>query len=473
MLRLKYGETFNKMIYDITIIGAGPGGYIAALKAAQYGANVALIEKKDLGGTCLNKGCIPTKSILASVKCLEHTKNTKSFGIEVSDIKFNFEEVYNRQINIVKQMRKGIEQLIKSYSNITLFKGEAEIISPETLLVHSNEEIEIKTKNIIIASGSKPASLGAIKPDHKTVINSDDALNLTELPKNIVIIGGGAIGIEWARIFSAFGTEVTVVEALEKLLPSCDDDISNLVVKLFKKNKVKSLVGIKVSNIDITENQALITLDNGETISCEKVLLATGRIPDTDIKGLSNLNIEKNHRFIKVNDFMQTNIPNIYAIGDVIGTLQLAHVASAEGIVAVKNILNKNPKPVNYNCVPFCVYGEPEIAMAGLTETQAKNSNTEIDISKHHYAANGKAIAESKSTGFVKVISEIKTGRILGVHIIGENASDMIHNGVLAMQNNITANDFENTIFAHPTLSETFYECMVKLHTPKKVAIHS
>lgn len=459
------------MNHDITVIGSGPGGYVAAIRAAQLGASVALIEKENLGGTCLNKGCIPTKAMLASVNCFEMIKHATNFGIKVNEPVFNINEVYDRQRKVVAQVLKSLEQLLSSYSDITIYKGTASIISPENIMVKGQNNNEIQTKNLIIATGSSCADLSDLPIDHKLIINSDDALNLTELPKKMLIIGAGAIGIEWCRIFSAFGVEVTLVEMLNRIAPSCDEDVSNVALKLFKKAKVKLKIGIRVDDVQKNPEGIMVTLSDGEVILTDKVLLAVGRKPNTNIEGLDKLNLEFNGRFIKTNSYMQTNLPNVYAIGDVVGKLQLAHVASHEAIVAVETILNHNPDPVDYACVPFCIYGNPEIAAVGLTEEQAKTLNLAYESNKYFYAANGKAVAESESIGLIKTIVDSNTQKILGVHIIGAHASDIIHQGVIAIKNGLTVKQFRDTIFAHPTFSEVFSESIINLHVPGKLKL--
>lgn len=454
------------MSYDIAIIGAGPGGYVAAIRAAQLGASVALIEKDSLGGTCLNRGCIPTKAMLASAHIFANIQSAKSFGIDVIDCQLNPTVVYERQKKIVKQMQKGLEQLLKSYSTISIYRGEAVVISPDKISVISETNQELDTRNIIIATGSYCAPLGNIDVDHNLIINSDDALNLMEIPSSILIIGAGAIGIEWSRIFSAFGSDVTLVEMLDRIAPTCDEDLSNLALKLFKKNKVKVKTSVSVVDLNKNDNSVDVTLSNGDKITVDKVLLAVGRRPNTDIKGLENLTPGFNGRYIKVNEKMQTTISHVYAIGDVVGNLPLAHVASHEGIVAVENILGQPVKPVDYTCVPFVIYGHPEIASVGMTEKQAREQTLPVEVNTFYYAANGKAHAEAETTGLIKTVIESETGKVRGVHIIGAGASDIIHQGVLAVKNGLTKEDFSETIFAHPTLSEAFYESIMKLHVP-------
>lgn len=456
------------MSYDIAIIGAGPGGYVGAIRAAQLGAKVALIERDELGGTCLNRGCIPTKAMLSSVHCLHNLKQASIFGIDLQGFDIDIDKIYLRQKKIVQQMFKGLEQLLKTYPEITIYRGEASILGPNKLSIGAEKIIEVETKNIIIATGSACSTLGNIDVDHDLIINSDDALNMTNYPDKMVIIGGGAIGIEWARIYSALGVDVTIVEMLDQLAPVCDKDISNFALKIFKRSKVKVMTGVGVNSIDKTSDGLALKLTNGEELLTDKVMLAVGRRPVLDLKGLKELNIELNGRYIKVNKKMRTSIPNIYAIGDVVGKLPLAHVASHEALVAVETILNKHVEPVNYSAVPFVIYGQPELAGVGMTEDSVKEAGIDYEANIFYYAANGKAIAESEKDGIIKSIIDKDTGKILGVHIAGENASDIIHQGVIAVAKGLTVDDFREVVFAHPTLSEAFYESLLKLHMPNK-----
>lgn len=456
------------MKYDIAIIGSGPGGYVSAIRAAQLGASVALIEKNELGGTCLNRGCIPTKALLASVHCLYSLKSAKKLGVDVTEFSLNHEKVYSRQKNIVSQMRKGLQTLLKTYKSIEIIQGEASFLTPQKLRVCAEGVREIEASNIIIATGSECSSFPAIEVDHEQVINSDDALNLENFPESIVIVGAGAIGIEWSRIFSAAGVEVTLLEALDRIAPTCDKNISNVALKDFKRNRVKVKTGVRVDKINKNSDTLEVVLEDGEILTTQKVLMAVGRAPNTSITGLREAGVELEGRFIKTNEYMQTTQPSIYAIGDVVGKLPLAHVASHEGVMVVEKILGQDVHPINYDHVPFVIYGSPELAGVGLTEDQAAERNLDVDVSSFYYAANGRAIAESVTAGIVKTIIDSTSGKVLGVHIAGENASDIIHQGVLAVVNGLTKVDFSATIFAHPTLSEAFHESIIKLHIPHK-----
>jgi dihydrolipoamide dehydrogenase len=456
------------MTYDVAIIGAGPGGYVAALKAAQCGLKVALIEKRELGGVCLNRGCIPTKAMLASVHLWQKIKEAKSYGLNVTEATVNLADVIQRQQKIVLKMRKGLEQLLRSHASIDIYQGTATFKSAETLLIEAKEPAEIIFKNAVIATGSEASDLGSIKADHSLIINSDDALLLQELPQTMVIVGGGAIGVEWARIYSAFGVQVTLVELLDRLLPTCDEEISATAMKLLKRNKVVFKLATRVESIQKVADHASVVLSNGEKVQAEKVLLAVGRKPHSDIAGLADIGVKLKNNHIEIDDRMRTSLPHIYAIGDVVGKLQLAHVASHEGVIAIENILEQPTAKINYTHVPFCIYGDPEIAAVGFTEMQAREVGIDVEVNKFFFAANGKALAESETAGFIKTVINIESGKIIGTHIIGPAASDIIHQGVIAVKHGLTKKEFADTIYAHPTLSETFHESITGLHLPGK-----
>ncbi|MGD9579758.1 MAG: dihydrolipoyl dehydrogenase [Vampirovibrionia bacterium] len=459
------------MNYDLAILGAGPGGYVAAIRAAQLGLSVALIEKDNLGGTCLNRGCIPTKAMLSSVHILHNIKQAKSFGINVTDFEIDLEKIYSRQKKIVQQMLKGLEQLLKTYKNITIIKGEASIIASNRVLVSGEQTQDLQANNIIIATGSKCSSLGNIVVDHSQIINSDDALDMVNLPESIVIIGGGAIGIEWARIYSALGLNVTIIEMQDQLAPACDKDIANVAFKDFKRSKVTVITGIGVADVVKSPERVVLKLTDGNELSTDKVMLAVGRSPVCDVETLKSIGIELNGRYIKVDEYMQTNVPGIYAIGDVVGNLPLAHVASHEAIMVVEHICNMPVEALDYSSVPFVIYGKPELAGVGLTEDRASEKAIDYEVNMFYYAANGKAIAESEKDGIIKSIIERNTGKILGVHIAGINASDIVHQAVIAVKKGMTTSDFKEIVFAHPTYSEAFYESLLKLHAPDKSAL--
>lgn len=451
--------------FDIAIIGSGPAGYIGAIRAAQLGAKVALIEKNSLGGTCLNKGCIPTKALLASAKCIDTIKKSHDFGINIDNYSIDFLKIFKRKDDVVKQISNGLNILFKNQKNIKIFYGEAAFKTANQLEIISDKPLIIEAQNIIIASGSYCGSIPGISTNGHNIFNSDDAVNLKEIPKKLVIIGSGAIGIEWQRIFSSLGSEVTIIEMSDRVTPNCDKEISRFLLTTLKKNKIEVKTSSKVENIENLEGKLKITLNNQEKIETEKIMLAVGRRPKTNIKGIEQLNLEYSKGYIKTNNQMQTNIQNIYAVGDVAGKLQLAHSASTEAISAVENILLSKKKNINYNQIPFCIYGTPEIGSVGLTEDKAIEMGYNIKTKKIFFGANGRAIAESDSNGFVKTIIDKQNNKILGTHIIGPTASDMIHQALISMKANLTRENFEDVTFAHPTFSETFFESIINLHS--------
>lgn len=458
---------------DITIIGGGPGGYVAAIKAAQLGAKVTLIEKDSLGGTCLNWGCIPTKAFVRSAEIFENVKDAENFGIEASTPLINIGKVVKRKNSIVKTLVEGIECLIKK-NKIRYIKGSGKIIN-KNLVIAENEEsiIKIKSKNIIIATGSTSAELNIPGINSKNVLTSREILDINSIPKKLTIIGGGVIGMEFAFIFSSFGAEVSVLEYFPNILCSLDEDIINEINLAAKEKGIKISTSSNVEEIYETEdNQAVVKYSkDGITkyITSDKVLMSVGRKPYTEGIGLENAGIELNKRGIKVNAKMQTNIENIYAIGDVTNIIQLAHVASHQGIVAIENIMGKDIN-IDYSAVPSAIFTSPEIAVVGMSEKEAKSKEIEVKIGKFPYAANGKALTLGDSRGFIKVIKEISSDKIIGASIIGAHATDLIAELTLAINNNIPPDKIINTIHAHPTTAEIIPEAVMAI---ERLSIHS
>ncbi len=442
-------------MYDLAIIGAGPGGYISAIKAAQFGLSVILIEKSELGGTCLNRGCIPTKTLLSATDKIKEFKKMSKYGIKATFEGVDIEKLLKRKDITVLKLQKGIENLLKSY-NIEVIKGEADIKDQNKLEV--NDKI-ISFQNLIIATGSAPIDLPNIRRDGKFILNSDDILNLKEFPKSLLIIGSGAIGIEWARIFSTLGTQTTIVEIAANLSPISDISISEYLEKEFKQNKIKTYINTKIDKIEDKK----VYLNSGKILEPETILLATGRKPSLEIA--QNLALETENGFIKTNANFQTNIENIYAIGDINGIMQLAHVASRQGVCAVENIAKGKNAKIDYNSIPFIIYGKPEIASVG--EKEYKDSQ----VSTFPIGILGKAVADDEQDGFVKIIA--KDGIIKGAHIIAKEASSLIHILALAIKEKITLTTLEEFIFAHPTYAEGIHEAILgldgkTLHLPKE-----
>jgi dihydrolipoamide dehydrogenase len=453
---------------DITIIGGGPGGYVAAIKAAKMGAKVVVIEKEKLGGTCLNWGCIPTKTLVRSAEVYELLKEAEEFGCYAENVGVDIKKVISRKDKVVGQLVQGIEYLFVK-NNIRFIRGNAKISDKNTITTKEKmTDITINSKNIIVATGSVSSKLRIQGIDIENVIDSKEALQINELPKKLVVIGGGVIGMEFAYIFANFGVDISIVEYFDECLASCDKDICSENEKSALNKGIKLYTSAKVEEIIKAEDEECLVVftQNGEKkyISAEKVLVAVGRTPYFEGIGIEDLGIElnENGKGIKVNSKMQTSIPNIYAIGDVTNVMQLAHVASHQGIVAVKNIMGESCE-MDYNVVPAAIFTQPEIAMVGISEKDAEKQKLNIEIGKFPFAANGKALTFGDDKGFIKLIKEKETGRIIGGSIIGIHATDLIGEVTLAIKNNLTAEQIAETIHAHPTTSEVIHEAALAL----------
>lgn len=452
------------MHYDIAIIGGGPGGYVAGIYAGKRKAKVALIEKCELGGTCLNRGCIPTKALIHSARLFQDIKNAGKFGIAADNVTINWNDMQKNTVSIVKTLTKGVENLLKSNS-VTVFKGTAKLADKNTILISDKtEQMTITADNIIIATGSVPTILPIPGHDFQNVITSDEALFLEELPSSMLIIGAGVIGTEIGYIYNALGTEVTIVEMLPEILLKLDDDISQELIRHLKTQGIKIYTDAKVKEIKQKENTLQTFFETKEGIKfidSEKVLIAVGRTPNTAAIEKLSCNIDK--KGILVNDYLQTNIENIYAVGDITGKSMLAHVASHQGIVAIKNIMGEEHK-MDYKAIPYCIYTNPEVASVGMSEKEAKAIYKDnIKVGRFPYTANGKAMAIGEKSGFVKIIAESRYNEILGVHIIGPCATELIAEAVLAIKLECTAEELADTIHAHPTLSEAVMEAAFDL----------
>ncbi len=453
---------------DIAIIGGGPSGYEAAIRAAQLGAKVCLVEKGKLGGTCLNKGCIPTKALYRNAEILNNMKHADDFGITVDNYSIDVDKIQSRKQSIVDQLVGGIAQLIKA-NNIEFIQGSCRLIDKETLeITLENGELRtITAKNIVIATGSKftvPNIPGVELPG---ILYSDDILDFKEIPKSLAIIGGGVIGMEFAGIFNSMGTKVSVIEFMPSILPQVDSDLTKRLVPLLKKKGMEINVSTKVMRIEKEEDNFLIYCEGkkGEiVIEAKDVLIAVGRNPVINGLDIEKVGINFDKKGICVDENNETNIKGIYAVGDVNGKIMLAHAASHQGIKTVEHILGiDNTKKVDI--IPNCIFIFPEISSVGITEEEAKNKNIEYKTSKFMFGANGKALTLGEPEGMVKVISSTKSGKdkILGVHIMGAHASDLIHEAVLAINNDMDIEDIISTVHAHPTLSEVFLEAVMGL----------
>lgn len=436
--------------FDLAIIGGGPGGYTAAIRASQRGLKVVLFEKDCMGGTCLNKGCIPTKVILHCTDYFKSLKKADKFGIVLGENcipQVDYEKILNRKNDIVTKINKSLTKLVESH-NIIIVNSEAEFKSNNEIL--ANNEV-YNCKNIIVATGSKPAQINGLKCDNNFILNSNDILNLPKLPENILIVGSGAIGVEWARIFAGLNKSVTIIELAQNLLPLADLDVSKRLERLFKKDKIKFFTGTKIEKI---ENKT-VTLENGQILNPDIILCAIGREPIIP-KGLT---FEMNGKFINVDKNFQTNYDNIYAIGDVNGIMQLAHSASHQAIGVVDCIIDKKPIHFVKENIPSVIYGTPEIAWVGQKEQDlAENS---FKTATFPTAALGKAQADDEIDGFVKVIEQ--NGQIIGAHAITPEASSIIQQFAIMIDNNIDATQATKTVFAHPTYSEASFEALLGL----------
>ncbi|MGD9678046.1 MAG: dihydrolipoyl dehydrogenase [Vulcanibacillus sp.] len=466
--------------FDVVFLGAGPGGYVAAIRAAQLGLKVAVVEKDRVGGTCLNRGCIPSKSYLRSAEIYRNTLEALKFGVIANDISLDFSLVQERKNNVVEQLLKGIEFLLEK-NKVTLIKGFG-FISGNNLsnrlvtIKKANNIIEtISTKNIIIATGSRPKSLAGLKIDEKYIMTSDQAFEMINLPKSIIIVGGGVIGMEWASLLKDFGVEVTVVEFLPRILPLEDSDISKDMTRLMKKRKISIHTNTKVlpESIKIVNNQVELEAKKEENIiqlKAEKVLISIGREAVIDQIGIENLDIAIENGSIKVNEYYQTGEANIYAIGDCIGGLQLAHVASNEGIIAIEHIAGKNPKPLDYLSVPKCIFTYPEIASIGFSEDEARDRGDDIKVGKFQFRGIGKALVNGEIDGFIKIIIDTRSKTLIGVSMMGSHVTEMITEFALAKVIGATVSDIIHTIHPHPTLSEAIVEAVLDVD---KMSIHS
>ncbi len=460
---------------DVVIVGGGPAGYVAAIRASQLGSKVILIEKDSLGGTCLNRGCIPTKALLHSVGILESARQGKDYGVNVGEIIIDFAKMMSHKDAVVKTLVTGVQYLMRSNA-IEVIKGMGKVISPTEVEVDSGQKETIKAAKIILAPGSVPSVVPIPGVDGSGVVTSDGVLQLSEIPQSLLVIGGGVIGVEFATIFAKLGAEVTIVEMLPKIIPTEDTELSLSLRRVLERSGIKIFTSAQVRRIeDDPEGDKLISFTTGEgeqKLTAELVLVAVGRKPNIEGLGLETVGIKTERSRIVVNDRMETSIPGIYAAGDAIGGIQLAHVASAEGVVAVENALGKD-SAIDYRVVPRCIYTMPEVAAVGLTENQAREKELNLKVSRFPFTANSKALILGQRDGFVKVLSDARSGEIFGVHIFGPQATELIPEAALAMKMEATVSEISSTIHAHPTLSEAIREAALDaegmvVHMPRK-----
>lgn len=466
----------EKNVFDVVIIGGGPGGYVAAIRAAQLGLKVACVEKRGaLGGTCLNVGCIPSKALLeSSAKYHELKTEYQNHGIECSSVKLNLDQMMKRKNQITADLNKGIEFLFNK-NKITYFKGAGKILSSNQVQVKTEKSEEvIDCKNIVIATGSEVSSLPGVEIDEIDIISSTGALSLNEVPKKMVVIGAGVIGLEMSSVWQRLGTEVTVVEYMDRITPGMDAEVSKQLQKILENQKIKFLLSTKLLAIKKQKNGIEVEIqainsNKLEKIIADKVLVAVGRKPNTALLGLEELNIKKDDRGrVVVDDHYRSSISNIYAIGDVIAGPMLAHKAEEEGI-AVAEIIAGQAGHVNYNLIPGVIYTSPEVAAVGKTEEQLKDENIDYRIGKFPFAANSRAKAIGHTDGFVKILARADNDEVLGVHIIGPHAGSLIAEAVLAMEYKASSEDIARTCHSHPDLNEAVKEAAMDV---LKMAIH-
>ena len=449
--------------YDIIVIGSGPGGYVTAIRASQLGFKTALVEKESLGGVCLNWGCIPTKALLKSAQVFDYLKHSKDYGINIKQYDKDFNAVVNRSRNIANDMSKGVNFLMKK-NKIDVIEGFGKIMPNKIVKVTNGKKTqELEGKNIIIATGARSRDITSIPKDGSKIFGYREAMTLKKQPKSIIIVGSGAIGVEFAYFYNSMGSKVTLIEYLDRLVPVEDDDISKQLQKSFEKNGIDVMTNSEVTSVEKKStgvNVRVMNKKKEQKISADVLLSAVGVKSNIEEIGLEEVGIAVDKDKIIVNDFYETNIPGYYAIGDVTKGQALAHVASAEGIVCVEKIAGKDVEPIDYNNIPGCTYCSPEIASVGLTENQAKEKGYEVRIGKFPFSASGKAKASGNDEGFIKVIFDKKYGEWLGCHMIGLGVTDMIAEAVLGRKLETTGEEVLKTIHPHPTMSEAVVEAV-------------
>lgn len=455
-------------IFDLVVVGGGPAGYTCAIRAAQYGLKVALIEKTDkLGGTCLHWGCIPTKSMLFSAEIWDHLKHSSRYGIDVTGAKLNWKGVLDRKNEVITKHTKGLEFLMKK-NKITTFQGYGRLTGPAKDGVHvidvdrDGKKETVKAKKVALATGSDARMLPGYKPD-STVLTNMEILTIDHVPKSMVVIGSGAVGVEFASVFNSFGCEVTIIEALPRVVPVEDEDVSKELLRAYKKRGINIHVSAKVDKIEKTKDGVNIhfTKSDGksEIKAAEKVLVAVGRAPRTTDIGIENTKINLDRGFVTTNEWMETTEPGVYAVGDVVAGLpQLAHVGAMSGLVVAAKLAGKYARPIRRDRIPGCTYCDPQIGSVGLTEAQAKEKGFQVKVGKFPFVGNSKATILDAHDGFVKVVADAKYGEVLGVHIIGPNATELIAESVTAMELEATVEEMMFTIHAHPTLAESMLD---------------
>ena len=452
----------SEAMYDVVIIGAGPGGYVAAIRAAQLGLKVALVEKENLGGVCLNWGCIPTKALLRNAEVISLLGEGKEFGFSLSGVEVDFGAAVDRSRKVSERLVKGVGTLMRK-NKIEVIQGAARLISPQNVQVTLNEggTRSLRTRNVVIATGGRARSIPGVTPDGERVLTYREAIVLRDLPKSAVIVGAGPIGMEFAHVWHTYSADVTVVEMLPRALPLEDEEVSAVVERAFKRRKVKLLTNTRVQGIEATEGGARIRVANNQgeqVLEADRVLIAIGVQPNSDNLGLETIGVKTDRGNIVVDVQMRTNVAGVYAIGDVTGKLALAHVASAQGIGVVETIAGKKAEALDYEAMPRCTYCQPQVASFGITEAEAKERGHDVKVGRFPFLASGKALGLGEREGFAKIVADSVSGEILGAHLVGPEVTELLPELVLARNWELTPEEIARSVHAHPTLSEAVME---------------
>ncbi len=449
--------------YDVVVIGGGPGGYVAAIRAAQLDLKVALVEQAEIGGVCLNWGCIPTKALLRNAEVISLLGQGREFGFSLDGFEADYGAAVDRSRKVSERLVKGVSVLMRE-NEVEVVEGRGVLKAADTVEVALNGggTRTLTARNVILATGGRPRTIPGIEPDGDRVFTYREAIVLRELPASVVVVGAGPIGMEFAHVWQAYGAEVTVVEMLPRVVPLEDEEVSAVVARAFKRRKVKMLTSTRVEGVETTDGSVTVRVSSekkGEqTLEAERVLLAIGVQPNSEDLGLEALGVELDRGHVVVDEQMETNVPGLYAIGDVTGKLPLAHVASAQGIVAVEAIAGAEPRPLNYEALPRCTYCQPQVASFGLTEAKAREHGHSVQVGKFFFLANGKALGLGERDGFVKIVADEVSGEILGAHLVGPEVTELLPELVLARTWELTPDEIARAVHAHPTLSEAIME---------------